>query len=314
MKSADIKEESRLLQFRAQDRYSYMLSVIIECINEKIDKIGGDSKTTVSDVLKMAIESLALGKSCINILGKDFDVKELVKEKLMMYFDDFDIYKYEIVIEKICLIIIKEDMEAVIHELEDIDIMPTLDNNGVSEIQSLEITITSTDRIIKKIQYMCYVENTYPKADSKQIVDLIKQLKRLKIYKNIDFDELKSLESFSRIEKNIMVQDDFSYFFALKLFDHYRYSEIITELRNMISTYLNKIFSGISNIENELPKDDIIKIDKEMIENTIKNLEKSMEIDVLPPYEDYLCEFDILPGDPGYEGSISEKLYYKYIE
>lgn len=308
IKGADRKEGSKILQFRASSEYNGMIELITQALNKKIAEVGSKEKITTTDIMKLSIECLVTGNNSFNILGKNIKIDELVSSELESFDREYSniipngLIEFEI---KCSLInIIKEIVEL----LEDIQISD--DSRKLKEIEEDIIMLKAILFSREEFFYSIKASKEEKEAMSFTKVESIEYYLNiigekyeeldLKV-EEIDFEELKN-----KIEDNILAYEKFKNIKALKLYDNYKYSYILNSLRNEINSYIKYIEDTLTKkneafIENEREKNQRYFMD-------IDNYEE----DDIDDYSMFKSEYDLRPGDEGYEFSIAEAIDNMY--
>lgn len=309
IKGSDRKDISKVVQFRAPIEYSNMLDIISEILNNKISEVGSSEKITTTDIIKLSIESLATGRNTFNILGKEFSINELVNEELKYIKEDSFM---ELVVKAIKFEIkyyLIEIIREVIDSLHEILLSKKKVNYDISEeIKSLEgILFTRGEFFISKNLSVEEKEifRTIEVYDLSYYLDIFKDMNGKDIFdlSKIDFQEMKN-----KVENIIFKYKNGRQITALKLMDNYQYSLLLTRIRKEID-------NNIEYIKNYIKEyDDPFKEAADEYDRMMEDMYYSC--DDYDDYDDgnYRCksEFDLKPGDPGYEFSVAEALDNMY--
>lgn len=310
IKGADRKEGSKILQFRAPSEYNGMIELITQALNKKLAEVGSNEKITTTDVMKLSIEFLVTGNNTFNILGKNIKINELISSELEYFDREYSniipngLIEFEI---KCSLInIIKEIVEV----LEDIQISD--DSRKSKEIEEdiimLKAILFSREDFFYSIKASKEEKEamSFTKVESIEyylniISEKYEELE-LKV-EEIDFEKLKN-----EVEDNILLYEKFKNIKALKLYDNYKYSYILNSLRNDINSYIKYIETILTN-KNEA----FIENEREKFQRYFDDIEEDIYDGI--DYYDYpkhKSEYDLRPGDEGYEFSIAEALDNMY--
>lgn len=295
IKGADRKEGTKIIQFRAPSEYSSMIDLTTTALNRKMIEVGSKEKITSTDVMKLAIESLATGNNSFDILGKNIKINELISNELKYFNKEYsdiipnNIIEFQI---KICLF---EKIKEIIKRFGDIYI--DFDLRKSSEAQDAKILnaiILSRCEVFESIEDLNNEKEIISSFRIESIAYYLHSINRkyeqlqVKI-EEIDYDRLKI-----EVENNILKYKNFKNISALKLYDNYKYSMLLNCLRNDINRYV------------EIIKDYIIKMDDPFVKNERDiDLENDKNDDV--DYYDY-SEYYLRPVDPGYEFNVAEAI------
>jgi len=303
IKGADRKEGTKIMQFRAPSEYNGMVELITTALNKKIAKVGSKDKITATDVMKLAIESLATGDNSFNILGNNMKIDELVSDELKSFYREYSkiIPKKLIEFEVKCSLVKK--IEEIVEILRDMYIDGDLEKSiEVEELIILKATLFSRQQVFDSMKASKEEKEAFGFVQLESIeyyLDIIiKKYDELELkVEEIDYQILKS-----EIENNILRYRNTLNMSALKLYDNYKYSFILNSLRKDIDRYVNYIEEYLTHkkepfIENERERGEVWDIE-----------------DDIDYYEDstYKSEYDLRPGDPGYEFSVAEAIDNMY--
>lgn len=232
IKGADRKEDTKAIQFRAASRYSNMIELIADAINEKFKMIGCSDKFTTTDVMKLAVESLCFGKSETEMLGRKIEIRELVLSHLKIFYKEFDIEKYRRILDKL----FTREVLLKIKQIEEVMFETMLDNKkGEDDNFTNERWILEAETSLLKCSGW-YTDKKRELATRKleHVNYYLDIVKNSHCGVKIGFEEAEYEKMKVKIEEEILSISDFKYLYALKLFDNYRFSEILASLRNQI--------------------------------------------------------------------------------
>lgn len=304
IKGADRKEGTKIMQFRAPSEYNGMVELITTALNKQIAEVGSKDKITTTDVIKLAIEALATGDNSFNILGNNMKIDELVSDELKSFYREYSkiIPKKLIEFEVKCCLVKK--IKEIVDILEEMMIDNSLEKSSktVEELMILKATLFSRQQVFDSMKASKEEKEAFGFVQLKSIeyyLDIIiKEYDELELkVEEIDYEILKS-----EIENNILRYRNTLNMSALKLYDNYKYSFILNSLRKDIDRYVNYIEEYLTHkndpfIENEREGGEVWDIE-----------------DDVDYYEDstYKSEYDLRPGDPGYEFSVAEAIDNMY--
>lgn len=239
IKGADRKEDTKVIQFRAASRYSNMADLIAEAINERFKVIGSSDKFTTTDVMKLAIESLCFGKSEIDILGRKVKINQLVVSHLKKYYKDFDISKYRVILDKLFTRVVITKIK----QIEDVMFERMIDTKNKEDEEFTH------ERMMLEAETSLLSCDGWEDSNAFKLED--RELEHVNYYLDIvkaehcgvkiGFEQYEYDKMRTEMEEAILENEDFKYIYALKLFDNYRFSQILAEIRNQIEIRIEYI-------------------------------------------------------------------------
>lgn len=247
IKGADRKENSKIIQFRAPSEYHCMIELIIQSLNKKISEVGSNEKITATDVIKLAIESLATGNNSFNILGNHIKINDLVNNEL----EYFKVIPKNIIEFEVKFSLIKK-IEEIVKILEDMHIYTDLKKSSkeVDELKILKSIIFSREQAFDSMK---------ASNEEKEMMGFV-QIQSIEYYLDIIFEKYNELQldvfeiDFellkNEIEDNILKYSSFINMQALKLYDNYKYSFILHSLRKDINEYISYIEDYLTHKNN----------------------------------------------------------------
>ena len=304
IKGADRKEGTKIIQFRAPSEYNGMVELITTALNKKIAEVGSKDKITTTDVIKLAIEALATSNNSFNILGNNMKIDELVSDELKIFYREYSkiipkkLVEFEV---KCCLV---KKIKEIVDILEELMINNTLEESSkeIEELKILKASLFSRQEAFysmkasKEEREACgYVQINTIEYYLDIIIEKYDEL-QLKV-EEIDYEMLKN-----EIENNILRYRNTLNMPALKLYDNYKYSFILNSLRKDIDIYMNYIEEYLTHKNDPF-------IENEREQREVWNIEDDIDY-----YESstYKSEYDLRPGDPGYEFSVAEAIDNMY--
>ena len=225
VKGAERKESAKIIQFRAPSEYFNIINIITYAINKKIKEVGSTDFYNVTDVMKLSIESLLTGKNSINILNREFVVNELIDEELARFYSENykeDIYSH-------ILLAIKKELLKLLIEIEDSEHQTIIDTKDYQLGDDL-------------IELKGLIEIWRDDVNSIDIEEGIRVINSIIQEKNFNSYDPGNLAN--EIENILMSSEYFEMFQGLKLKNNYRYSLILTYIRDEIrkfTTRFNKV-------------------------------------------------------------------------
>ena len=309
IKGTDRKEGAKIIQFRAPSEYNSMIELITTALNRSMAEVGSKEKITFTDVMKLAIESLAKGNNDFDILGKNIKINELVNNELEYFNKEY----FEIIPDEVIQFEVKtylfEKIKEIIKRFGSIYINFDLGNS--SELEEAKILNAI---ILSRCDYFESMEDLHIEKETIKLVKIesiayylyliIRKYEELKLkVEEIDYEIFKS-----EIENNILRYSKLKNMSAMKLYDNYKYSFILNCLRNDINKYVEYIKEYITQMNDPFIENERDKARKELCD-----LESDIEDEIYYyDYPMYKSEYDLRPGDPGYEFSIAEAIDNMY--
>ena len=274
MKGLEIKEASKMTQFRSPSEYSQILELATLEINKKLAEVGVESIFTTTDVIKIAIEGLITGSNSIQILGRNFNIKELITQELDLLLNFQQSEEQTIKLNNEIFNLIKKYVYYSSNDLSGhLDCCIPCYDNPVMD-----------GKILWHNEFLSGYKEEIKKANNiEELVDLTNKVLAIPIILGFEKIHINSEEIFSFILKG----DVFFRVQALKIIDRYQYSYLLKYIKNYINTYIEKLNSSkdVNKKAREINEMVAILTNTEANTELLKESKKYIE-DEPPLYED----------------------------